>query len=298
MPLEGASNTLQKSPQKDHDFSQITNWQTLAMPWHCIFLQSHDFPISSHQIKITEFFRHRNKQTKNHIQQRGERTYRGHIQRLGMAPGWGIGSPTLHKILTQNCSCLKEIQGQRVEQRLKERPSRDCPTWGSIPYSATKPRHLLIPRSAWWQGSGVDVFWEALSEPYQYRYGCLQPTIAPSMGTPMEELGGDWRRWKSLQPHRKNNNINQPAPPELPQTKPPTKEYTWRDPWLQLHMWQRLALSGTGGPWSCEGLMPQRRGMLRRWGRSGWVAGWAPSWTQGKGGGWNGGILEGKPGRE
>jgi hypothetical protein len=36
--------------------------------------------------------------------------------------------------------------------------------------------------------------------------------------------------------HRKNNNINQPDPPELPETKPPTKEYTWRDPWLQLHM--------------------------------------------------------------
>jgi hypothetical protein len=24
--------------------------------------------------------------------------------------------------------------------------------------------------------------------------------------------------------------------PELPVTKPPTKEYTWRNPWLQLHM--------------------------------------------------------------
>ena len=30
---------------------------------------------------------------------------------------------------------------QSVEQRLKERPSRDCPTWGSIPYTVTKPRH-------------------------------------------------------------------------------------------------------------------------------------------------------------
>jgi hypothetical protein len=29
---------------------------------------------------------------------------------------------------------------------------------------------------------------------------------------------------------KKNNNINQPDPPELPGTKPPTKEYTWRDP--------------------------------------------------------------------
>jgi len=24
--------------------------------------------------------------------------------------------------------------------------------------------------------------------------------------------------------------------PELPETKPPTKEYTWRDPWIQTHM--------------------------------------------------------------
>jgi hypothetical protein len=35
--------------------------------------------------------------------------------------------------------------------------------------------------------------------------------------------------------HRKNN-IKQPDPPDLPGTKPPTKEYTWKDPWLQLHM--------------------------------------------------------------
>jgi hypothetical protein len=36
--------------------------------------------------------------------------------------------PPFSKILTQNFSCLKKIQGQRVEQRLKERPSRDYPT--------------------------------------------------------------------------------------------------------------------------------------------------------------------------
>jgi hypothetical protein len=28
-----------------------------------------------------------------------------------------------------------------VEQRLKERPSRHCPTCGFIPYTVTKPRH-------------------------------------------------------------------------------------------------------------------------------------------------------------
>jgi hypothetical protein len=45
----------------------------------------------------------------------------------------------------------------------------------------------------------------------------------------MEELE---KRQKEL----KNNNINQPDISELPGTKPPTKTYTWRDPWLQLHM--------------------------------------------------------------
>jgi hypothetical protein len=31
-------------------------------------------------------------------------------------------------------------------------------------------------------------------------------------------------------------STNQTAPPELPRTKPLTKEYTWRDPWFQQHM--------------------------------------------------------------
>jgi hypothetical protein len=33
-----------------------------------------------------------------------------------------------------------------------------------------------------------------------------------------------------LQPHRKNNNINQPKLPELAGTNPPTKEYIWSVP--------------------------------------------------------------------
>jgi hypothetical protein len=47
----------------------------------------------------------------------------------------------------------EEIQRQSVEQRLKERPFRDFPTWGSITYTITNPRHycgcqqVLIERS-------------------------------------------------------------------------------------------------------------------------------------------------------
>jgi len=52
----------------------------------------------------------------------------------------------------------------------------------------------------------------------------------------MEELGKGLKELKGLQPRRKSNKINQPDHPELPGTKPVTKEYTWGDPWLQPHM--------------------------------------------------------------
>jgi hypothetical protein len=52
----------------------------------------------------------------------------------------------------------------------------------------------------------------------------------------MEELQKCLKELKGLQLHRKNKNINQPDPTELLGTKPPTKEYTWREPWLQPDM--------------------------------------------------------------
>ena len=52
---------------------------------------------------------------------------------------------------------------------------------------------------------------------------------APNVGVRGRTEG---RSLRGLQPYRKNNNINQPDPSELPGPKPPTKEYTW----LQRHM--------------------------------------------------------------
>ena len=69
----------------------------------------------------------------------------------------------------------------------------------------------------------------------------------------MEEMGKGLKELKGLEPHRKNNNIIQLDPSELPGTKPPTREYTWEEPWFQLHMEQRIALpgiNGRGDPWS------------------------------------------------
>jgi hypothetical protein len=47
------------------------------------------------------------------------------------------------------------------------------------------------------------------------------------MVIPMEEeLGEVLKEMKGFEPHRKNNNINQPEPPKLLGTKPSTTEYT------------------------------------------------------------------------
>jgi hypothetical protein len=46
-------------------------------------------------------------------------------------------------------------------------------------------------------------------------------------------------------------STGQTHPPELQGTRPPSKEYTWTDPWLWPHMWQKMALldiSGRRGP--------------------------------------------------
>jgi hypothetical protein len=43
----------------------------------------------------------------------------------------------------------EKIRRQSVEQRLKERPSRDCPTWGIHPIYSHQTQTLLeMPRSA------------------------------------------------------------------------------------------------------------------------------------------------------
>ena len=51
----------------------------------------------------------------------------------------------------------------------------------------------------------------------------------------MKELEEGLKVLKGMQPHRKKN-MNKLYHAELPRTKPPTKEYTWRKPYLHIHM--------------------------------------------------------------
>lgn len=58
-----------------------------------------------------------------------------------------------------------------------------------------------------------------------------------------------------FQPH-KTNNANEP---ELYGTKLIFKDCTWRELWLKLDMWKKMALVGTNekrSPWSSLGLTP------------------------------------------
>jgi hypothetical protein len=56
-------------------------------------------------------------------------------------------------------------------------------------------------------------------------------------------------------------------------------------------------INGRGGPWSCEGLVPQGRGMLGQCGRNGWVGGGAPHRSRVRRWGWDRGFAEGKLGK-
>ena len=58
--------------------------------------------------------------------------------------------------------------------------------------------------------------------------------------------------------------MSHPVLPELPGTKPSTKEYTQSCPLLQTHRQQKMALldiKGRRGPWSWKGSMLQCRAM-------------------------------------
>jgi hypothetical protein len=132
-------------------------------------------------------------------------------------------------------------------------------------------------------------------------YGCLLRGSARAWQTQRwmlpanhwtEHGGSQWRSWRrdrrswgGLQTNGASNSVNRSDPPELLGTGPPTKEYTWSDPWHWPHMWQRMALlviSGRRGPWPWGCSMPQSRGMTGQGNKNGWMSGGAFSQRQGK----------------
>ena len=123
------------------------------------------------------------------LAQWGGRTCQGHIHMHGpVIERWGHAP--ISKILTQNFSCLKEIQRQRVEQGLKEKAIQSLPQLGILPTCTHQTQTLLwMPRSACRQERYTVVSRETLPYPDLHRCRCSQPTIGLSTCTSMEELG-------------------------------------------------------------------------------------------------------------
>ena len=76
-----------------------------------------------------------------------------------------------------------------------------------------------------------------MQEPDIYRGRWSQPTIELVTWSPMEELVKGLKELKGVcNPIGRKAISTNHTPPELPGSKPPTKEYTWRDPVIQPHM--------------------------------------------------------------
>jgi hypothetical protein len=97
-----------------------------------------------------------------------------------------MGPCTHLKILDPELFFSKGNAGMKMEQRLEERPTRDCPNSGSIACAGTNPNtiadamlYLLMEA---WHGCPLRVSNEA---PDRCRY--LQPTNGLSPGTSIKE---------------------------------------------------------------------------------------------------------------
>jgi len=68
-----------------------------------------------------------------------------HLQQIGMAPGQGIGPTTHLKVYNPAMLLSKGRTGtKKMEQRLKEGPTGDHPTWGSIMSADMKPNIVTV----------------------------------------------------------------------------------------------------------------------------------------------------------
>ena len=138
-----------------------------------------------------------------------------------------------------------------MEQRLKERPTGDCPTWGSILSADTKPDTVAIAKRYLRTWTSYDCYLgvSASNWPIQmWMLGANHQTelMGPGWGadTRTGGTGGNWN------PHRKNN-ISWLDHSVLPGTRPPTKscigvsmatETYVAEKDLDWHQWERRPL--------------------------------------------------------
>jgi hypothetical protein len=117
------------------------------------------------------------------------------------------------------------MQGQGVEQKLRKGPPRDCPTWGSIPCAATKPRHLARGPRVLSTGSPRDHRWveHNVSSKESRRVLCQQEQQqgnpaqqeCSSQGQPCHLLREPcWGCWGPQRTHHATGPLAHPGPPD------------------------------------------------------------------------------------
>ena len=109
---------------------------------------------------------------------------------------------------------------------MKESPFRYC--------LSQHPSQIQSPNPDTTVDANKCLLTEALTVPDKYRIRCSQSTIGLSTGSPMEELEKVPRELKGFATSQEEQQYETMCTPEVIGTKPPTKEYTWRDPWFQL----------------------------------------------------------------
>ena len=121
--------------------------------------------------------------------------------------------------------CGAETEGMTI-QRL--------PHLGIHPIYSHQPQTLLsTPRSACWQEPNIAVSWEALPEPDKYRM-MLATNLWSEHRVPNGGVRGRTKGAEEVcNPIGRTKLSTNQTPPELPGTKPLTKDYTWRNPWVQ-----------------------------------------------------------------
>ena len=138
-----------------------------------------------------------------------------------------VSSEKGNKILTRSnmeIKCRTETEGKTI-QRLSH--------LGIHPIYCHQTPTLLDAKKCLLKGAWYGGLLRGLARAWQIQRQMLAANHwteheVPSEGVRERTEGAE----RGLKPYGKTNNINQPDFPELPGTKPPTKEHTW----LQLHM--------------------------------------------------------------
>jgi len=86
-----------------------------------------------------------------------------------------MGHPSISKNLTQKCSCPKKEQNKNMEQRLKEGPTGDCPTWRNHPVYSQETQHCCCVQVA--LGDSKLVWWFLGRSNQQLTSADVEPTI-------------------------------------------------------------------------------------------------------------------------